>query len=100
MLNWRSDLSDTLAAVTQMTATEASRNFSDLLNRVAAGQEIEITRAGATVAVIGPPPRRMFLSPDDFGQLLASLPRVDEEFLRAIEEVRAEIEPPEDPWDS
>jgi len=38
-----------------MTATDAARSFSDVLNRVADGEEIEITRNGASVAVISPP---------------------------------------------
>ena len=40
----------------RMTATEASRSFSELLNRVQAGEEIEVTRNGAPVAVIAPAP--------------------------------------------
>ena len=39
----------------RMTATEASRNFSELLNRIAGGERVEITRSGAVIAVIGPP---------------------------------------------
>src|ERR1035441_4939204 len=42
-----------------MTATEAARSFSDVLNRVAAGEEIEVTRAGAPVATISPPKTRL-----------------------------------------
>lgn len=40
--------------VTRMTATDAGRSFSELLSRVAAGEEVEVTRAGAPVAVIAP----------------------------------------------
>lgn len=36
-----------------MTATDAARCFSEVLNRVAAGEEIEVTRSEAPVAVIG-----------------------------------------------
>lgn len=83
-----------------MTATEASRAFSDLLTRVAAGEEIEITRAGATVAVIGPPQPPTFLSPERFRELVASF-HLDEDFAKDIEAVRREAGTmPESPWDS
>ncbi len=38
----------------KLTATEVARAFSDVLNRVAAGEEIEIVRNGATVRVARP----------------------------------------------
>ena len=44
-----------------MTATDAARGFSDVLNRVAAGEEVEVVRNGAPVAVIGPPKARLRL---------------------------------------
>ncbi len=39
----------------RLSATETARNFSAILNRVATGEEFEITRNGTTIAVIGPP---------------------------------------------
>jgi prevent-host-death family protein len=83
----------------RLTATEAARSFSDLLNRVAAGEEVEIVRGGASVAVIGPPKTRL-LSADRFRELLASAPPVDEEFADDVRAVRREIGPPEDAWQS
>jgi prevent-host-death family protein len=41
--------------VLRLSATEAARHFSAVLGRVAAGEEVEIVRNGATVAVIAPP---------------------------------------------
>jgi prevent-host-death family protein len=84
-----------------MTATEAARSFSELLNRVAAGEEFEITRAGATIAVISPSPSRL-LSPKEFRELMASLPPTDDEFLDDLREIRrgAGPSPASDPWDS
>ena len=38
--------------MTRMTATEAARSFSEVLNRVASGEVVEVTRSGAPVAVI------------------------------------------------
>ena len=49
-LGWRSvggsDFSDTVGGVVRLGATEVSRHFSDVLNRVAAGEEIGIVRNG------------------------------------------------------
>ncbi len=84
-----------------MTATEAARSFSAVLTRVSQGEEVEVTRNGATVAVIGPPPRKkQFLSPAEFRELMESLPPVDEDFVRDLEEIRRGVGPPRDPWES
>jgi prevent-host-death family protein len=83
----------------RLTATEAARNFSMLLNRVAAGEEVEIVRSGAPVAVISPP-RFRFLSAERFRELLASAPPVDEDFVEDLRSLRAEAAPPEDAWPS
>ena len=87
--------------VRRMTAVEASRSFAELLVRVAFGEEIEITQAGATVAVIGPPQPPMFLSPERFKALIGSL-ELDDDFAKAVEEARREANAtmPESPWDS
>jgi len=78
-------------AVTRLTATEAARSFSDLLNRVATGEQVEITRNGATVAVISPP-RTRFLSAERFRALIADAPPVDERFADDLRVSRHEIE--------
>lgn len=82
-----------------MSATETARSFSDVLNRVAAGEEIEITRNGATVAVIGPP-RARFVSSERFRELLRSAPPVDDDFAADLREVRAVAGPPDSEWPS
>jgi antitoxin (DNA-binding transcriptional repressor) of toxin-antitoxin stability system len=82
-----------------MTATEAARAFSDVLNRVAAGEEVEVTRSGAPVAVIGPPKARL-VSAERFRELMASAPPVDAEFADDLRAVREAAGPPRDPWDS
>ena len=82
-----------------MTATEAARTFSDVLNRVAAGEEVEVTRSGAPVAVIGPPRTRM-VSAARFRELLDTAPRPDEDFAGELRAIRNGIEPPGDPWAS
>jgi antitoxin (DNA-binding transcriptional repressor) of toxin-antitoxin stability system len=82
-----------------MTATEAARSFSDVLNRVAAGEEVEVTRSGAPVAVIGPPKARL-VSAERFRELIASAPRPDEDFAGELRELRATVRPPDAPWPS
>jgi prevent-host-death family protein len=84
-----------------MTATEASRSFSDLLTRVAGGDEVEITRAGETVAVIGPPKPPMFLPPDRWNELVGSF-GLGEEWAQAVEEAQREANAtmPGSPWES
>jgi prevent-host-death family protein len=79
-------------AVLRLTATEAARHFKAVLGRVAAGEEIEVVRNGAPVAVIAPPPdsaaaersREPLALGDSFS-----------DDLRALE---AELEAPPDAW--
>lgn len=85
--------------MTHLSATDAARRFSELLNRVAAGEEFAVTRSGATVAVIGPP-RSRTMSGARFRELLAAAPEVDEEFGADVARIRAEVGAPEDPWPS
>lgn len=85
--------------MTRLTATAAARNFSELLNRVAAGEEIEITRSGATVAVVSPP-RVRFVSAARLKALLEAGPRVDPRFAHDVREAVVELErvTEADPW--
>jgi len=85
--------------MTRMTATEAARSFSELLNRVAAGEQIEVTRSGADVAVISPPKPRL-MSAERFRELIAAAPRPDERFLEDVRAARDSFGPPEDAWRS
>lgn len=82
-----------------MTATDAARSFSELLNRVANGEEIEVTRNGAAVAVISPPKSRL-ISADRFRELIATAPAPDAEFARDIRVARESVGRPEDVWQS
>jgi prevent-host-death family protein len=83
-----------------MTATEAARSFSEVLNRVASGEEVEVTRSGAAVAVIAPPKARL-LSAERFRELIESAPRPDEDFAEDLRELRRSVGPPaEPPWHS
>jgi len=82
-----------------MTATDVARSFSDVLNRVAHGEEIEVTRSGAAVAVISPAKSRL-VSAERFRELIDSAPRPDTGFLNDVRGIRAAVGPPEDSWPS
>jgi antitoxin (DNA-binding transcriptional repressor) of toxin-antitoxin stability system len=82
-----------------MSATDVARNFSDVLNRVGAGEEIEIVRNGAPVAVLAAPRVRL-LPGNRLREILATLPPVDAEFAEELRRIRREVGPPEDPWAS
>jgi prevent-host-death family protein len=83
----------------RITATEAAREFSAVLNRVSAGEVVEVTRSGAPVAVISPPTTRL-LSAEGFRELVKSAPRPDEEFAGDVAAIRAGVGAPGDPWPS
>ncbi len=71
-----------------MTATEVARQFSAIVNRVGAGEEIEVTRNGAPVMQMRPARRRQTLSAAEWRDLMASAPGVDDGFARDVEEAR------------
>ena len=83
----------------RLTATEAARSFSDVLNRVAAGEEVEVTRSGAPVAVIVPPKARL-VSAERFRELVTSAPPPDDDFARDVAALRDTVGPPGEPWPS
>jgi prevent-host-death family protein len=84
-----------------MTATQAARSFSEVLTRVSQGDEVEVTRNGAIVAIITPPTRRRrFVPAGDFRVRIASLPPLDDEFVGDLETIRRESGIPESPWRS
>jgi prevent-host-death family protein len=77
----------------RLTVSEAARHFSAVLGRVAAGEEIEVVRNGAPVAVIAPP-----RSSEPFGEPLEWTPNADGSFADDIRALRAELKLPEDAW--
>lgn len=82
-----------------MTATDAGRAFSEVLSRVAAGEEVEVIRSGAPVAVITPP-RARAISAARFRELITGAPPLDEGFAGEAREIRERVGPPEEPWPS
>jgi len=82
-----------------MSATEAARSFSEVLNRVSAGEEVEVIRSGAPVAVIAPPKAHL-LSAERFRELIAAAPRPDANFAADARELRASVRAPGESWPS
>ena len=77
--------------MTKITATEASRNFSDILNRAQyRGESFEVTRAGEVVARIEPV-RRKRMTVGEFRELWKTWPRLDPEDAAQFEKDLADI---------
>jgi len=75
---------------TKITATELSRNLSDVLNRVAyRGEEFVVERNGEVVATVGPPPIPKGVTLRELVQKLRELPRPDDKFFDDLEEIHA-----------
>jgi antitoxin (DNA-binding transcriptional repressor) of toxin-antitoxin stability system len=85
-----------LVRVRVMTATEASRNFSDLLDAIERGETVTITRGHHAVAEIRPARRR---TGADLRAALANVPPPDDRFAEDVAEAVAFITPEIDgPW--
>jgi prevent-host-death family protein len=79
-----------------MTATEASRKFSELLDAIEHGETIRITRGNHPVAEIGPARRR---TGADLEAALAGLPPLDPDFEKDIESALSLLtNEVSDPW--
>jgi len=82
-----------------MTATDASRGFSDLLDAVERGETVKITRGGEAVAEIAPARRKTGRDLDAALGPSRLTEKDAEEMLRIIEETDALLIPYEgDPW--
>jgi antitoxin (DNA-binding transcriptional repressor) of toxin-antitoxin stability system len=85
----------------RLTATEVARNFSAVLNRVGAGEEVEIVRNNMVIAELRAPAAPTTISADQWIAMMASAPPVDGGFAADIERARAALpEPPPDAWAS
>jgi prevent-host-death family protein len=79
-----------------MTATEASRNFSDLLDAIERGETVTITRGNHAVAEIAPARRR---TGADLHAALADIPPPDDQFVEDVTAAVAFLEADRgDPW--
>jgi antitoxin (DNA-binding transcriptional repressor) of toxin-antitoxin stability system len=82
----------------RMSATDVARNFSAVINRVGAGEEIEIIRNGAPVAELRRPSRPQRLRGEAWQRFVENLPAVDEDFARDLEDARKDTGPPVSKW--
>jgi antitoxin (DNA-binding transcriptional repressor) of toxin-antitoxin stability system len=85
---------------TVVSATEAARRFSDLINRASyQGETFVIERGGKPICQIGPLAEQRCTG-QDLIELFARLPKPDEEFLDAVEEIIRNQEPVgPSPWE-
>jgi prevent-host-death family protein len=86
--------------MTRLSATEVARNFSEVVNRVGAGEEVEVVRNGVPVMQLRPPKPPQVLPIVRWRELLAGAPPVDEEFKEDVEAARKRLEPPRSAWPS
>jgi prevent-host-death family protein len=82
----------------RMSATEVARNFSAVINRVGDGEEVEIVRNGAPVAELRRLSRPKRLKGEDWRRFVGSLPAVDEDFARDVEQARESVGSPVGKW--
>ena len=86
----------------EVTATEAARSFSDLLNRVCYGGEtFDVIRGGKIVARLVAPPSRRRITVRDLLGLFSRLEDPDDAMADDLVRIQAEQpELPGDAWDS
>lgn len=82
---------------TRITATQLARSLSDILNRVRyRGERFEIQRNGETVAMLGPTAAmRKGATLREYLEARKRGPRMDEEFLKELEQINADQPPPQ-----
>ena len=84
----------------RISATQAARTFSDLLNRVCyRGEEFIVERSGEPVCTISPV-RPLQYTGAELAELLKSLPKPDAAFWDSVEEAthqRSDL--PQSPWE-
>ena len=74
---------------TKITATELSRNLSDILNRVRYhGEEFTIERNGQAIAVLQPPFERPKATGPTLAQIIRRHSPVDPKFADDLEEIQ------------
>jgi prevent-host-death family protein len=86
--------------MTRLTATEVAREFSSVVNRVGAGEEVEVVRNGVPVVQMRPARSGRAVSAPRWRELMDSAPPVDEDFERDVEAARERIGPPSSAWPS
>ena len=87
----------------RIKATQAARNFSEILNRVAyQSASFEIERNNKVIARLVPSSPRRGIKIGELNELLRHLPSLGEDansFARDIEAFRKSLPTESDPWD-
>jgi antitoxin (DNA-binding transcriptional repressor) of toxin-antitoxin stability system len=85
-----------------ITATEAARSFSDILNRIRYGNEsFVVTRGGSPVCRMVPVDDQPMATVNDLLDYLEDAGRPDERFAGDLEAIQAsQPKLPPSPWDS
>jgi len=86
--------------VVRLTATEVSRSFSSVVNRVGAGEEIEVARNGVPIMRLVPSGTRQRVSAARWRDVMAGAPQVDDEFESDLDAVRDSVGSPRGAWPS
>jgi len=86
--------------MTRLTATEVARKFSQVLNRVGAGEEVEVVRNGVPIVQMRRARSNQVISAARWRELMDSAPAVDEDFASDVEAGRETIGPPSTAWPS
>lgn len=86
--------------MTRLSATEVAREFSAVVNRIGAGEEIEVVRNGVPVVQMRPVSPDRTVSAARWRELMDSAPPPDEDFAGDVEAGREAIGPPIDVWPS
>jgi antitoxin (DNA-binding transcriptional repressor) of toxin-antitoxin stability system len=85
---------------THVTATEAARKFSEILNRVAyKGESFVVERGGHAVCEIRPAANSREFTAADFIKMMKTAPRPDDQYFDDVEEVIKNRQPvAPSPW--
>lgn len=86
--------------MTRLSATEVAREFSAVVNRIGAGEEIEVVRNGVPVVEMRPANPGHLVSAARWRELMDSAPSPDEDFAHEVEAGREAIGPPSGAWPS
>ena len=86
---------------TRITATEAARKFSEILNRVAyKGETFIVERSGQVVCENSPPPSKKGISTKELVEFLRSVHYPDKAYFKTLEKItRGQPKVAPSPWD-
>lgn len=84
----------------RLSATQVAREFSAVVSRIGAGEEIEVVRNGTPIVEMRPATSSRLISAARWDELMGSIPSPDDDFARDVEEAREEVGPPPDAWPS